>query len=266
MPLQREGWPTGALDLETDPQGNLWLGLMFQAGTAKFDRKTEKFQMFQLPPHMLKDDSQPAMVGVQNWTVDNRIWLQDPARRGIYRMDVTTGQTELFEPFAKTARLALQHLLRPAEQRLVPQLRWRAYRHDRRQERPDHALSDADASARDRAAAASTTRAGVWFAEFVGERVGMFDTKTERFKEWEVPGRFFAPYDVAHDKLGNVWTGGMNADRILRINIESGEVTEYPLPHATNVRRVFVDNNTTPPTFWVGNNHGAALIKLEPQD
>ena len=31
VPLQREGWPTGALDLETDPQGNLWLGLMFQS-------------------------------------------------------------------------------------------------------------------------------------------------------------------------------------------------------------------------------------------
>ena len=43
-------------------------------------------------------------------------------------------------------------------------------------------------------------------------------------------------------------------------------VTEYPLPHYTNVRRVFVDNHTTPPTFWVGNNHGAALIKMEPLD
>jgi virginiamycin B lyase len=45
VPLQREGWPTGALDLEVDPHGDLWLGLMFQAGAAKFDRKTEKFQM-----------------------------------------------------------------------------------------------------------------------------------------------------------------------------------------------------------------------------
>ena len=40
VPLQRQGWPTGALDLETDPHGNLWLGLMFQAGAAKFDTKT----------------------------------------------------------------------------------------------------------------------------------------------------------------------------------------------------------------------------------
>ena len=40
VPMQREGWPTGALDLETDPHGDLWLGLMFQAGAAKFDKKT----------------------------------------------------------------------------------------------------------------------------------------------------------------------------------------------------------------------------------
>ena len=61
-----------------------------------------------------------------------------------------------------------------------------------------------------------------------------------------MPGQFFAPYDVTQDRLGNVWTGGMNADRIVRISTESGEVTEYPLPHATNIRRVFVDNSTSP--------------------
>jgi hypothetical protein len=26
---------------------------------------------------------------------------------------------------------------------------------------------------------------------------------------------------------------------------------------------VFVDNSTTPVTFWVGSNHGASIIKLE---
>ena len=144
VPLQREGWPTGALDLEADPQGNLWLGLMFQHGAAKFDRKTEKFQMIRLPDDMLKPDSQQAMVGPQNWTVDNKLWMQDPARRGIYRVDMTTGKTELFEPFKNTRRLALQHLLRQGEQHLVPRLRRREHRQDRRQERPAHALSDAD--------------------------------------------------------------------------------------------------------------------------
>jgi virginiamycin B lyase len=34
----------------------------------------------------------------------------------------------------------------------------------------------------------------------------------------------------------------------------------------TNIRRVFVDNSTTPVTFWVGSNDGASIVKLEPLD
>ncbi len=265
VPLQRAGWPTGNLDLQTDPQGNLWLGLMFQAGAAKFDRKTETFQMFQLPPHLLKADSQQAMVGVQNWTVDNRIWLQDPARRGIYRMDLTTGHTELFEPYAKTR--GSPYGVFSDKQNNVWFLNFGG---------ADIGTINAgtgEITLYPTPTPASRPRRGriddqgrVWFAEYAGERVGVFDTRTKQFKEWPVPGRFFAPYDVTQDKLGNLWTGGMSADRILRISTESGEITEYPLPHSTNIRRVFVDNNTSPPTFWIGNNHGATLIKLEPLD
>src|SRR5580704_14053015 len=97
VPMQREGWPTGALDLETDPHGDLWLGLMFQAGAAKFDRATQTFQMIQLPAPLLKSDSQQAMIGVQNWTVDDTIWLQDPSVPGIYKMNMTTGDTQLYK-------------------------------------------------------------------------------------------------------------------------------------------------------------------------
>ena len=31
-------------------------------------------------------------------------------------------------------------------------------------------------------------------------------------------------------------------------------------------RAVILDNSTTPVTFWVGNNHCASIIKLEPLD
>jgi hypothetical protein len=29
---------------------------------------------------------------------------------------------------------------------------------------------------------------------------------------------------------------------------------------------VFVDNSATPVAFWVGSNHGASIVKLEPLD
>jgi streptogramin lyase len=106
----------------------------------------------------------------------------------------------------------------------------------------------------------------VWFGEYRGNRIGMFDPKTERFQEWEAPSPWSAPYDVQLDKNGDAWTGSMTNDRVLRLNPKSGEMTEYLLPRSTNIRRVFIDNSTTPPTFWVGNNHGASIVKVEPLD
>jgi virginiamycin B lyase len=55
-------------------------------------------------------------------------------------------------------------------------------------------------------------------------------------------------------------------DRVVRLDTKTGDFTEYLLPRSTNIRRVHVDNSTTPVTFWVGSNHGASIIKLEPMD
>jgi hypothetical protein len=32
------------------------------------------------------------------------------------------------------------------------------------------------------------------------------------------------------------------------------------------IRRIFIDNSTSPVTFWAGNNHHAAILKIEPLD
>ena len=41
--------------------------------------------MFQLPAEFLNDESQQAMVGPQNMTVDNKVWMTGTSLRGIYR-------------------------------------------------------------------------------------------------------------------------------------------------------------------------------------
>jgi streptogramin lyase len=191
--------------------------------------------------------------------------MQDPARRGIYRRDMTTGQTELFEPFK--GRTGGPYSIFSDKQNNIWFLDFGGENIGKIDAKTGQTTLYPTPTKRSRPRRGRIDDQGrIWFAEFSAERIGMFDTKTERFQEWEVPGKFYAPYDAAFDKNGNLWTGGMNADRILRLNLETGKFTEYPLPHYTNVRRVFVDNNTTPPTFWVGNNHGAALIKLETLD
>ena len=104
----------------------------------------------------------------------------------------------------------------------------------------------------------------LWFAEFAANKLGMFDIKRERFHEWSVPTPHTYPYDVFLDKNGKLWSGRMSSDRVLRLDPQSGKAIEYLLPHQTNIRRIFIDNSTNPVTFWAGNNHGAAIVKLEP--
>jgi virginiamycin B lyase len=94
----------------------------------------------------------------------------------------------------------------------------------------------------------------------------MFDIKAESFQEWNVSTPHTYPYDVFIDKNGELWSGGMASDRVLRFDPQTGNPVEYLLPRSTNIRRVFVDNSTTPVTFWVGNNHGAEILRLEPLD
>jgi len=59
---------------------------------------------------------------------------------------------------------------------------------------------------------------------------------------------------------------GLPPDRIVRLDTKTGQATEYLMPHETNLRRVHVDNRTTPVTFWVGNNHFPSVVKVEPLD
>jgi streptogramin lyase len=106
----------------------------------------------------------------------------------------------------------------------------------------------------------------IWFGENNGDRIGMFDTKTGRFQEWPVPTPGSWPYDVTSDRNGQVWSGNEYTDRITRLDPKTGAFVEYLLPRSTNVRRVFVDNSPATPTFWVGSNHGASIVRLEPMD
>ena len=106
----------------------------------------------------------------------------------------------------------------------------------------------------------------LWFGMYRGDRIAMFDTTTEQFKEWKLNTKWGSPYDVVLDKNEEAWTGSMLSDQVTRLNTKSGEMVDYLLPRTTNIRRVFVDNSTNPVTFWVGSNHGASIIKLEPLD
>ncbi len=99
VPELRKGFPNGNLDLGVDRDGNLLLGMMYQGGVARFDRKTEKLQIWQLPPERLRDNSQINMV-TDKAHVDGKIWMNDAGPSTLLRLDLASGKFEEFDPLS----------------------------------------------------------------------------------------------------------------------------------------------------------------------
>jgi len=102
-------------------------------------------------------------------------------------------------------------------------------------------------------------------AEYRGNKVAVFDPKTEQFTEYSLPPYTF-PYRAQFDKNGELWSSTMSTDRVVRTDPKTGTSVEYLMPSDTNMRTVALDNSTSPVTFWVGSNHDHSLVKVEPLD
>jgi virginiamycin B lyase len=266
-PVLKPGFPTGSLALEPDPDGNLWLAMMFQAGLAKFDVKTEKFQLFPVQGDLNIDTTQQSLLTPHHLNVDGKVWTNDVRKQAVLRLDVATGKYEFIDPFRYTPK-GRQH----SPYGMVSDQANNLYFMDF----GDENVGRIDAKTGEATIYPTPTphsrprrtmmdeQGRVWFAEFAADKVGMFDPAQEKFAEWSVPTPHTYPYDVFLDRNHELWGGSMASDRVLRFNPESGKSVEYLLPRPTNIRRVFVDNSTNPVTFWAGNNHGAEIIKLEP--
>lgn len=265
VPTLKPEAPTGILGVRFDRDENVWLGMQFQGGIAKFDRRTKTFQTWSLPPNLNGPHVQINQVSPDRAYVNGKVWLQDAGTYTVLRLDVGSGKFDVFEPYK---------IPRPNVYDVIPDSKNNGYFLVLGAE--DVGRIDAK-TGEIRIFKTPTPRSGprrgmmdaqdrLWFGENNGDRIGMFDTQTERFQEWKVPTSGAWPYDVTADTNGEVWTGGEYDDRILRLNPKTSEFVQYLLPRSTNVRRVFVDNRTTPVTFWVGNNHGASIVRLEPLD
>ena len=269
LPVLKEGYPIGTLDLEADKSGKLWLSMMYQGGVARFDPKTEKFETWAVPKDWQTDATQQAFVTPVSSDVDGKVWVKNSDRAQIFRLDPATGKWETFGSFKDpTSGKTITSYGIPAD-------------HDNNLYLLDFASSDVgrlDAKTGELsifrgAIGNSRPRRGrfdsenrLWYAEYGGNAIGMLDPKSGKVQEWTLPLPWEQPYDAVLDKDGEAWTGSMLSDRVSRLDPKTGDFVEYLLPRRTNIRRVFVDNTTNPVTFWTSNNHESAIIKLEPQN
>jgi len=268
VPMNKPDYPPGMLDIHIK-DGSIWLGMMLQSGFAKFDMKAEKFTLFPIPAEINNPAMQQAMVMPTSSHVDGKVWMNSVGIPGVHRMDLTTLKFETFAPFKDLPRhveRSVYGIKADSKNNLYFMDFSSEYigRIDAKTGQYSFFKTPTPNSNPRRGYMDSQDR--LWFTEYRGERLAMFDTKTEKFTEWQVPTQYSWPYDVIPDKNGELWTAGMSTDRVTRLDTKTGQAVEYQLPKSTNVRRVWVDNSTTPVTFWVGSNHGASIVKLEPLD
>jgi virginiamycin B lyase len=269
LPELKQGFPTGSLDLKLDRDGPMWFGMMYQGALAKFDPGTEKFQIFPVAPERNKDDTQLNML-TMNYGIDGKMWTNDAGPSTILRLDLASGKYENFDPLALLpggrANKSIYDIAADSSNNLYMTEFQNNYivRLDAKTGAVTYYQAPTALARNRRGNMDAQDR--FWFAEYRGNKIGMFDTKQERFSEWALPTPFTQPYDVTFDRNGELWTGGMTTDRVVRLDPKTGQGIEYPLARDTNMRHMFVDNTTSPVTFWVGSNHGASIVKVEPQD
>jgi virginiamycin B lyase len=269
IPVLKPEQPKGGLDIELDPQSNVWLSLMYQAGIAKIDRKTHAVTMYPFPKEWQSPSTQASMVSPQHSDVDGKVWTNNQEDHFTYRLDVATGSYENLGQNKDAKGKQIRAYGMPTDlQNNVYQLEFGGSSIGRRD------AKTGEVTIWPMPTALSRPRRGrvdeqdrLWFAQYGGNGIGMFDPKSGVVKQWKLPTPWSAPYDVVATRGGGeVWTGSMLTDQVSRLDTGTGQVVDYLLPKTTNIRRVFVDESGERPVFWVGSNHGASIIKLEPLD
>jgi streptogramin lyase len=265
----RQDQPKGPLGMEFDPEGNIWVGMSYQAGASKIDRKTKQVTTYPLPKEWQGITSQTNMVTPTHMNVDGKVWMEDTENGRVFRLDIKTGKWEDRGQATTAKGETIRGYGLPSDKdNNLYLMSFGDTRIGRLDAKTNVAQIWSTPMTRSRPRRGRfDDQNRLWFAEYAANRIAMFDPQTEQIKEWKLPTDWSQPYDVVPTKgAAEVWTGSMLTDQVARLNTKTDEIVEYLLPHSTNIRRVFVAESGPRPVLWVGNNHGSAIVKVEPQD
>jgi streptogramin lyase len=257
--------PKGLLSIEFDKSGKIWFDTMYQGSLGCLDPKTGEIAYYPVPPQWNDDRVQLNFTGLHH-EVDNKVWTKSVGTQDIFRVDLKTGQWEKFHPTDNLPggqHFGIYQVMADSHNNL-----WMA-------EFTEGHLGTIDAKTLKVTWYATPTAHArarrmqidendhIIFTEYRGNKVAVFDPKTEQFSEYPLPPGTY-PYRANFDKNGDIWASTMSTDRVVRLHPKSGVAEQYLMPSDTNMRTVYVDNTTAPVSFWVGSNHDHALVKVEP--
>lgn len=270
VPQSRTGLiAQGGLQIDIDKQGRMYFGNMSQMQVVRFDPKTEKMEVFKIPiAESRLGDGHLTMVDPAFQDVDGKLWLNVAFATGdaggTWQVDLAKNKwTQMTYPPGSPPALAYDVVADSKNNMYGMQMGndklWTTNGKTLQTVWYDFPTKGAGCR---RGHIDSQDR--LWCGVFNGNRIAMFDPKTQKITEWTAPTAWTRPYDAQFDDRTYAWTAGMDNDLALRLNTQTGEFTQYLLPHETNVRHVEVQKSGALSSLWLGDQHGATLIHVEP--
>ena len=253
----RPGAPGGgAHELQFDRQGNVIVGM--DNGTVKYDPETGRFMswsagraMFGLDPdgNVWNLQRNGDLVKIDTSSEElKRTTFQIPKNRGIYDTDTDSkGRTHLYIWQEGKIGIFDPRTVEYAEY-LTPT--------------PMAGPRRGQIDGQDR----------LWAAEFYAGQLLMFDPDKKVIKEYPLvngtkpyAAPYAEPYSAsADDKNQIVWTHDFSSGRLYRIDMNTGQSTEYMTPSNYEVRDLKVDTAAARPTVWVpAYRPPSKLVKIQ---
>lgn len=259
----------GGLQIDVDKEGRIYYGNMSQMQIVRLDPKTGKMETFKPPiPESELGDGHLTMIDPAFQHVDGKLWANvafaTGEAGGTWHVDLSTNTwTRVSYPTGRPLAMAYDVIADSKNNMYGMHMNndkmWAT--NGKTLETVWYDFPTKGAGCR-RGHIDSQDR--VWCGVFHGNAVAMFDPKTKKITEWKVPTQWTRPYDAQFDDKTYVWTAGMDNDFAVRLNTQTGEFTEYLLPHETNVRHVEVQKSGVLSSLWLGDQHGNTIIRVEP--
>jgi streptogramin lyase len=239
---ERAGNPGGGShDMMFDPAGNVVFGM--GGGTVRFNPKTEEFKPWPSGSNMFGMDG------------SGKVWYLD---KGFHMLDMNTGNVknytvpegtddDTYDMETDAQGHSFMNLYRQGKIGVF----------DPKTEKFTTYPTPTPGSGPRRGEIDAQGRS--WMGLYWAGLIGMFDPNKLVVTEYAlIPGRkpytapFLSPYTVAvDDKNQIVWTNDFNSSRIFRLNMKTGDATEFFTPDPYEIRDLTVDKNASRPTLWI---------------
>jgi virginiamycin B lyase len=270
VPLARTGpVAQGGLQIAFDKEERVYFGNMSQLQIVRFDPRTEKMETFKPPiPESNIGDGHLTMIDPSFQQVDGKIWVNvadgTDESGGTWHVDLATNTWThvTYPPGSPSARA--YDVVADSKNNMYGM----SFTNDKIWMTDGKTLKtvwyDLPTKGTGCRRGHIDSQDRLWCGGFNGNDLVMFDPKAQKISEWKAPTQWTRPYDAEFDDKTYDWGAGMDNDIALRLNTQTGEFTEYLLPHETNVRHVEVQKSGTLSSMWLGDQHGGTIVHIEP--